>query len=117
MYLHVSTHIYVVWDSLNGKKPQKTLGLGSPVTLEALEQGIQPGVPGTEVQRANGLENHTTHMLLGEMRAVREELTALRTEVRELKALPPADRVSSEGAGLLTRLAARVERWLKWARE
>lgn len=85
--------------------------------LEALEQGIQPDMPVTEVQLVSNLENDAAHTLLGEMRAMREELAALRAEVRELKALPPADGVSSEDTGLLTRLAARVERWLKWVRE
>lgn len=85
--------------------------------LEALEQGVQLDLPGTEVQLVSSLGNDAAHTLLGEMRAVREELAAVRAEVRELKALPPADGVSSEGAGLLTRLAARVEGWLKWVRE
>lgn len=85
--------------------------------LEALERGVQPDLPGTEVQPVSSLGNDAAHTLLGEMRAMREELAALRAEVRELKALPPADGVSSEGAGLLTRLAASVERWLQRFKE
>lgn len=85
--------------------------------LEALEQGVQPDLLGTEVQLVSSMGNDVAHTLLGEMRAMREELAALRAEVRELKALPPADGVSSEGAGLLTRLAARVGEWLRRAKE
>jgi hypothetical protein len=57
--------------------------------------------------------------LLEELRAVRAELGALREDNREMQAklerlaaLPPADMGAGVEAGLLTRLAARVEGWL-----
>jgi DNA-binding transcriptional MerR regulator len=90
--------------------------------LEALEQGVQPeqiDVPGSGIQVVGGLQGDAALALLDELRAVRAELVALRednrqmrAEMQKLAALPPADEVAGRETGLLTRLAARVERWL-----
>lgn len=58
--------------------------------------------------------------LLVELRVMRLELEAVRTDDREMRAecrgwrrYPPTDRVVDIGAGLLTRLVVRSEGWLK----
>lgn len=89
--------------------------------LEALEQGVRPeqiDVPGSElkVQVVGGVTGDAAGALLAELRALRSEVAEMRAEMQKLAALPPADKVSGEGVGLLTRLEARVERWLGWFR-
>jgi DNA-binding transcriptional MerR regulator len=81
--------------------------------LEALEQGVQPDLPATEVQVVGGLQGDTALALLDELRAVRLELVEMRAEMQTLAALPPADKGAGAEAGLLVRLAARLEQWLK----
>lgn len=87
--------------------------------LEALEQGVKPDLPAAEVQVVGGMTGDAALALLEELRAVRAELGALREDNREMQAklerlaaLPPADMGAGVEAGLLTRLAARVEGWL-----
>lgn len=92
--------------------------------LEALERGVRPDLPAAEVQvMVGGMSGDAARALLEELRAVRAELVALREDNREMRAelqkmaaLPPADKGAGEEAGLLTRLAARVEGWLRRSR-
>lgn len=85
--------------------------------LEALEQGVRPDLPGVEVQVVGSVPGDVSQALLDELRALRAEVVEMRVEMQRLTALPPADKVSAEAsgarAGLLTRLAASVERWLE----
>jgi DNA-binding transcriptional MerR regulator len=88
--------------------------------LEALEQGVRPDLPVVEVQVGGGMTGDVARALLEELRAVRAELGALRednqemrAELQKLAALPPADKAVGAEAGLLTRLAARVEGWMR----
>lgn len=91
--------------------------------LRALEAGVRPDLLGVEVEPrvGGGLPGDAAGTLLAELRAVRSELVELRednralwAELRAFAALPPADRgTADEGAGLLTRLAGRVERLLQ----
>ncbi len=80
--------------------------------LEALEQGVKPDLPAAEVQVLVGLQGDAALALLEELRAVRSEVAEMRVEMQKLAALPPADKRAGAEAGLLVRLAARVERWL-----
>jgi DNA-binding transcriptional MerR regulator len=80
--------------------------------LEALEQGVRPDLPAAEVQVVGGMTGDAAWALLEELRAVRSEVAEMRVEMQKLAALPPADKGAGKGAGLLTRLAGRVEGWL-----